>query len=360
MKLNLKKEFFSDKEFLLAEHQGMTATAFRYSTGVEAIRVENSKGYFIILPFQGQQIWRAVFLGQDLVMKGMFEEPDPIGETEYLETYGAFLLHCGVKSFGVPQADDDHPLHGETPNAAYKNAYLLCGEDENGAYMSVGGVLNYNKAFTQSYTFSPECKLYQNDTVLKINVTLKNNRKDPMEYMYLAHINFRPVDGAELVYSADYDKEHIKVHKRIADNVPKQKHDELLDFMNKVQENPSLHHKIGVPEERYDPEICFAISYKGDEQNRAYTMQYTNDGAGYVSHPVDILPVGVRWIARTAHEDAMGMVLPATSEHLGYQNAKRAGQVKVLGGEESVSFLLEAGYLEKMRADQMKKKIESM
>ena len=62
MRIYLKKEFFSEKEFLLVDNGSMKATAFRYSTGIEAVKVENRKGYFIILPFKGHQIWRVHFL----------------------------------------------------------------------------------------------------------------------------------------------------------------------------------------------------------------------------------------------------------------------------------------------------------
>ena len=73
MRINLKKHMFLEKEFVLAENGKMKATAFKYSTGVEALKVENDKGYFIILPFQGQQIWRVNFLGKDLYMKTKIE-----------------------------------------------------------------------------------------------------------------------------------------------------------------------------------------------------------------------------------------------------------------------------------------------
>lgn len=354
MRINLQKEFFKEKEYELVSNGSMRAVAFRYSTGVEALRVENTRGYFIILPFQGQQIWRACFDGRDLVMKTKFDEPVPT--EEYLKTYGGFLLHCGLCAFGVPQEGDNHPLHGETPNAPYRKAYIECGDN----YIAVGGSVEYNVSFTRNYIFSPECRLYDGDTVLKITAEIENRRAEPMEYMYLCHINFRPIDGARLIYSADYDKDSIKVFKRIGDNVPKQQANELMAYMDAVQENPSLHHTVGGTGQIYNPEICFAIKYKGDEQNRAYTLQYDEDGACYVSHPTDVLPLGIRWIARTGDEDSMGMVLPATGEHLGYSNAKQKGQVKILPPNGKISFMIEAGYLEKERADKIKDKIEKI
>ena len=93
--------------------------------------------------------------------------------------------------------------------------------------------------------------------------------------------------------------------------------------------------------------------YNGDKQGRAYTLQNRDDGACYVSHPVDVLPYGIRWISRTGDGDSCGMILPATAEHLGYQNAKRNGQIKVLDGGETLSFDLEAGWLDAERAKEL-------
>ena len=110
----------------------------------------------------------------------------------------------------------------------------------------------------------------------------------------------------------------------------------------------------------YDPEICFGIKYDTDEDGRAYTMQYAKEGACFVSHPAHILPNGVRWISRTENEDSMGMVLPATAEHIGYENAKNNGQLKVLKANETLEFYIEAGYLEHEEAEKMKEKIEKI
>lgn len=353
MRIHLKREFFGEKEFLLAENRAMKAWAFRYSTGVEAIRVENKKGYFIILPFKGQQIWRIHFCGKDLQMKTMMEEPVPT--KEYLKTYGAFLLHCGIAAFGAPQKEDTHPQHGEIPNADYQEAYMDCGED----FIAVGGAFFYDQSFVRNYTFRPECRLYEKESVLRLHMTLENRRSKPMEYMYLCHINFRPVDGAELIYSADYDPEHVKVHKIIGD-MSKEQAKKLKNYMEQLEKNPALHHKVGTEGQIYDPEICFAVHYRGDENNRAYSLQYTEEGACYVSHPADVLPVGVRWISRTEDEDAMGMVLPATAEHLGYTRAKKMGQVKLLPAKEKLEWTIEAGYLEAEDALKVKKKIENI
>ena len=117
---------------------------------------------------------------------------------------------------------------------------------------------------------------------------------------------------------------------------------------------------VGESGQCYDPEICFSIKYDADENGRAYTMQYTKEGACFVSHPTDVLSNGVRWISRTKNEDAMGMVLPATAEHIGYENARNNGQLKVLSGNETLEFYIEAGYLEHEEAEKTRGKIRKI
>jgi hypothetical protein len=349
MRINLKREFFTDREFLLAEHGSMRAVAFRYSTGVEALRIESAKGYFIILPFKGQQIWRAHFCGRDLHMRTMMEEPQR--SDVYLETYGAFLLHCGLDAIGSPTCyEDKHAQHGRLPSAQYQSAYIECGE----GYMEVGGRYDYDKSFVTNYSFSPSCRLYENDSVLHLHTEVRNRRREPMEYAYLCHLNFRPVDGAELVYSADYDVKSVKVLRDPRDSA------ELRSFKDMIEGDVTRHHRVGSAGEVYDPEICFTIRYKGDGQGRAYTLQADGEGACYVSHPVDALPVGVRWISRTGNEDSMGMVLPATAEALGYSYIKRTGQMKVLPPLGVLCFDVEAGYIEGYRVREVRERIESI
>lgn len=356
MRINLKKEMFGDREYLLAVHNDMRAYAFKYSTGVEALRVENKKGSFVILPFQGQQIWRAEFCGKELWMQTTFDEPVPT--KIYLETYGGFLLHCGINAFGSPS--EGHLQHGEAPNADYDNAYLECGSDDDGNYMTVGGSLLYKKSFNKSYLFSPSCKLYADGTVLNITAELENKRNYPMEYMYLCHINFRPIDGAKLIYSAPCDSENIKVYDTDVSGIEEPRKTKLTEYIDELRKNPEKMNDVGGAGQIYDPEICFALKYKGDENNIGYTMQYTDDGAFYVSHPIDTLPNVVRWIARTEHENSMGMALPCTAEHLGYAHAKENGQLKVLPPLGKIRFNISAGYLEKSDAENVKKKIEKI
>ncbi len=358
-KFYLSKEMFTDREKLILEYGNMKAYAFLFSTGICGIKVENENGYIVILPYQGQQVWRAVFKGHDLVMRTSFDEPR-FPET-YLSTYGGFLLHCGIEAMGSPSKEDTHPQHGEIPNVEYNKAFLICGEDESGKYISVAGEYNKKRAFVQDYVFAPECRLYEKETLIHEFITITNNRFSPMEYMYLCHINFRPVDGSELIYSAEYNKENIKVHKIVPDSLSKEHQKKLKGFMDAIEEDFTIHNKVDFKSQCYLPEICFTVNYKGDNEGYAHTMQYMPDGyAHYVAHPVKVLPMGIRWVSIGPDEESMGMVLPATSEHFGYTYAKKNGQVKILEGKSSLSFKITTGLLEPEEAKEMSKKINDM
>ena len=359
MKIKIHKGMFRESAYELISYGDMRVIAFKYQTGVEALKIENKKGYIIILPFQGQQIWNIHFGGRDLTMNTTIKEPVPT--TEYLKTYGGFLYHCGATAMGVPQVDDNHEKHGELPNIEYKNAYIVCGEDELGKFISVEGDLDYDIAFVVKYKFCPKCRIYEDSGLLNVSVELENMKHSPMEYMYLCHINFCQIPGAKLHYNVLRDKEHIKMIDNIPDNVTGKVREDLRKYMDSIYEDYTVVDRVGKDFEAYDPEVTFVMTYKPGEENRGYTMQYEEGkGACFVNHPLDTLPVGVRWISKTPDECSMGMVLPATAEHLGYNNAKRLGQIKVLGPREKVSFYIETGYMEEEDAKAMIKKIDKI
>ncbi|MBE6645472.1 MAG: DUF4432 family protein [Ruminococcaceae bacterium] len=345
MKINLQKTFFANKSELLT-YGSFKIAAFSYPSGVEALEVSNSRLSFIFTPFKGQQIWHLKVDGEEISMKTEVTEPQ--STMTYLENYGGFMYHCGVISFGAP--DESHSQHGEIPNAIYDSAYVGCGEDEGGKYITLGGSLLHNTAFVRKYRFSPEIKLYEDATVFKISVKLENLRAYPLEYMYLCHINFRPFENAKLIASAKCDREHVKIYKTVG-------FQSLGDYFAKLEENLEVMNTVSRGSQCYDPEICFGIVYESDESGRAYTLQDTANGACYVSHPTEVLPYSIRWISRTENEDAMGMCLPATGEHLGYKNAKDKGQIKILPPNSELVFEIEAGWLDKPCAEEVKSRI---
>ena len=344
MKINLRKEMFTEKEFVLAESGAMRATAFRYSTGVEALKIENKKGYIIVLPFQGQGVWDICFGGRSLKMKTTVKEP--VANVSYLETYGGFLYHCGVGNIGAP--DSSHPHHGEIPNKAYGEAHLLVDTDEKGTFMALGGALDLDIAFVRKYQFRPECRLYEDASVLNVHVELENKRADAMEYAYLCHINFIPMNGAKIIDNATMKT----VHKVIPDSFTDAQKADLGGYMDRLEADRSVGDTVGAPGQFYKPEICCTMIYDG---TRGKTMQYVEgEGACFVDHDAVALPYTIRWISRTETEDSMGMALPATCEHLGYDYAKANGQMKYLGGFETLKFDITAGWIDDDAAKKVK------
>jgi hypothetical protein len=335
------------------EHGALSASTFQFASGVSGLRLKNELGELVLLPFQGQQIWSAQFGGRNLTMKSMFPEPRPT--REYLETYGAFLLHCGASAMGVPTEQDNHPLHGELPNAPYADAHLVVGQDEEGSYIGLGGRYQHTVAFGHNYLAEPLIKLYAGSSLFSVSMTLTNLAQTDMEWMYLAHINFRPVDNGRLVYSAICTPEHVRVRTSIPSHV--RPGPGYREFLEELGRHP-VKHNVLAPDLVFDPELVFTIDYLSDAQGWAHSMQVHPDGnADYVRHRPDQLDKGVRWICRTPDQDALGIVLPATAEPEGYTAEKAKGNIRLLPAQEQVQLDMIIGTLSPTEAAGMEDKI---
>ena len=350
----LNPSFFTDHEQVLVEHGPLVASTFRYPSGVCALRIKNERGQLVLLPFQGQQVWSANFAGRELTMQSMFDQPHPT--RTYLENYGGFLLHCGFTAMGVPTAQDSHPLHGELPNAPYEKAWLIAGENEQGLFLELGGQYRHTVAFSTNYLAEPAARLYANHATFQVSMQVTNLKNTPMEYMYLAHVNFRPVDQSRLVYSAPYDSQHVRVRTSIPSHVHPQPG--FKEFLDELAAQPEKHH-ILKPDLAFDPEVVFFIDYCPDENGWAHSMQVHPDGsADYIRHRPEQLDHGVRWICRTPDQDALGLLLPATAEPEGYTAEKAKGNLKVLEPGQKWRCAFEMGALTPAEAANMEKWID--
>ncbi|MCL2362987.1 MAG: DUF4432 family protein [Defluviitaleaceae bacterium] len=358
-KINLYPHFFTEKERIISEAGELRASCFKYDSGVAALRVTNKRGEIIVLPYQGQQIWHVTFDDRPLHMKSIFEEP--VDTQDYFSTYGGFFLHCGVTAVGVPGLGDTHPLHGELPNVRYQEAYLTHGQDEQGCYITIGGGYTHKAALNHHYMAEPTIKMYEDSPILDVSMKITNLLHRPMEVMYLGHINFRPVDYAELMYSAPYDSEHVVVNVNVPTHIKSGAcMKDLLAYLQKVKETPALHHIID-PSAPYDPEGVMFIKYHADKDGLAHTLQVHPDGyAHYATHRPDQMDNVIRWIARTPDHDAMGMVLPLNSGPGGYSAEKAAGNIKTLAPGAKMHFDMQMGLLEPGLVDRVKQKIEDV
>lgn len=353
----LQKNWFSKKEKTVLTFEDMTVSTFLYSTGVEAVRITNESGFIVVLPYQGQQIWEAVFNGRSLKMKTFFDEP--VKSRNLFDSYGALLFHCGALRMGCPGPEDDHPLHGELPAAPYNDATVVFGEDDKGRYIGITGCYHYAQAFGDKYDAVPKTILYSDSSIADVTMTIKNLASYPMDLMYMCHVNFLPADNGELVQSAGWNTDDMIIRSSIPAHVkPTGKY---LDFMKKLKDSPEAA-RIIRPEDEYNPEIVFYIkNLKADASGRTHMMQKHPDGtADYISYDPSDLDHTARWFLKHEDQKVIGMALPATCDPEGYTAEKEKGNVRTLEAGAEKTFSVSVGFLPSGDADEMKSLIESI
>jgi len=356
-RINLDRSLFREKERILCEINGLKAMSFLFSSGVHALRLENSSGHIVVLPWQGQQVWDAVFHGRRLTMNTFF--PEPISTVNLLDSYGAFLYHCGALRMGSPGPQDTHPLHGELPTAPYQEAWLLFGEDDAGAWVGVSGAFSYAKAFGDEYRAVPTVKLYEKQTVLDVSMTIENLAHYPMDLMYMCHVNFLPAENGEIVQAAGWDTRDMIVRSSIPAHVKPTA--QFLSFLESLKKNPGATRFLR-PQDEYNPEIVFYIrNLKRDERGLTHMLQKHPDGSSdYISYDSQQLDHTVRWILKHQDQKVVGMALPSTCDPEGYTAEKQKGNVRSIPALGSVSFAVRAGYLDAAETRKMEDRIRSL
>lgn len=353
----LDKSFFGSKEAILFESGDLKAVSFLYPSGVQALRIENQRGHLLLLPFQGQQIWDAVFDGRSLKMVNFFDQPR---DTDILlDSYGAFLFHCGALRMGAPGPEDDHPLHGELPGAKYDEAFLVFGEEEGKPYAGLTGTYRYAKAFGSKYEARPMVKLHSGSTVIDVGIEIENMANKPMELMYMCHVNFFPAKNGEIIQPTGWTPEDMVVRSSIPSHVtPTQ---EFLGFLDELKKDPGRT-RVLRPEDSYDPEIVFFINnLKADKDGNTHLLQKHPDGSSdYISYDVSKLNHTVRWILSHEDQKVNGMALPATCGPEGYHREKEKGTVRSINGHGKESFAIRVGLLDKSATETMEKRINSL
>lgn len=357
-KVNLTPQMFSDRPHTLLQSDAFSAVCFKYDTGVEAIEVSSDHVKYILLPYQGMQIWRLYIDGENMTMKSMFDVPEDTLNV-FDESYGAFLIHCGLTAMGNPSDEDPHPMHGELPHAKYKDVSLELCTDEKGSYIELTGEYIFKLSIDTSYSFRPVLRLYENSKVLKMNCHIKNLRKGVFNYMYMAHINWMPVNGAKLIYSAPQDSTHIEVFEGDFGSVPSAAR--LSEYTAALMNNPTLADTLDLDKQCYDPELCVCVHYTPDENGWAHSMQHRPDGSAcYVGFDTSFMPNGLRWFAWTGDEMSCGFALPTTGNHMGRAYAIEHGLRKTLNAGESVELKYCFGKLDPPEAAEMVKKISEI
>jgi Domain of unknown function (DUF4432) len=329
IRIDLQSVRFGETEHILIAGGGFIVSAFLYHSGVAALRIKNQRGEIIVLPFKGHQIWRALFDGRDLTMKSMFEEP--VATQTYLETYGAFFIHCGATAIGAPGPNDRHSLHGELPNAPFQKGWIEI--DESSGSCRIVGTYHYTVAFSYNYLATSTHVMGADSALLDVSLQVENLKQTPMDLMYLAHANFRPVDYGELIYSASYTAEKVRVRMSVPAHVTPNA--SYLSFLRQLQSDPVVHHTLAA-DLAFDPEVAFAIDMMAGDDGFAHAILKRPDGtADYMRYRTDQCSQCIRWICRTPDQDAIGMAFPSTSEVEGYTAEKKKGLYVVVDGGSS-------------------------
>jgi hypothetical protein len=346
--IHLRKSFFGEAERVVAEAHGMTASLFRYDSGIEALRLSNDRGHLVVLPFFGQMVWDAVFDGVDLTMANMFDMPRPADVI--VGTYGCFAFHSGLLRNGCPGPADTHPLHGEMPCAPMDSAGLEIGEDAEGPYMAVVGTREYVMGFGAHYMARPRVVLRPGATLFDIAMSVENLSAAPMDLMYMCHVNFAFCEGARIVQPAPFTPAGTKVRTEVPAHVPRSPaYDALLQ---ELAADPSVMEVLDEPA-RYDPEQVFYIrDVKSDADGRTAQMMRRREGdAFHIAYDTSDFPKTVRWILVNSDQKVCAFALPSTCEPEGYAAEAAKGHVQTVAGGETRRFSVRLGYMTQAEAD---------
>ncbi|PKR53786.1 aldose 1-epimerase family protein [Thalassospira marina] len=356
-KVNLRKAYFGEAEHVIASHDGMSASLFRYETGIEAVRLKNERGHLVILPYMGQMIWDAVFDGVDLTMQNMFSMPRPADVI--VGTYGCFAFHSGLLTNGCPGPTDSHPLHGEMPCAAMDSAAIEFGSDADGAFMAITGTREYVMGFGAHYIARPRVVLRPNSTVFDIQMNVENLSGAAMDLMYMCHVNFAFCEGGRIIQPAGFTPEDTIVRTEVPAHVPR--NPDYDAFLETLATNPAAMETMSEPH-RYDPEQVFYIrNAKTDaDGNTAYMMRRVEGDAFHIAYDTNDFPKTVRWVMANQDQKVCAFALPSTCEPEGFSAEQAKGNVISLKSGESRHFTVRLGYMTRAESDTAEQAIRSL
>jgi hypothetical protein len=207
-------------------------------------------------------------------------------------------------------------------------ARLIFGGEGAGAYLKIAGERLERVAFSAHYTFAPVIRLGAASARLDVGVSVTNHRSSPMDLMYLAHVNFRPIDGARLVDAVADDATHFRVRRHLP--IYRDGERAYRELMDAMAAEPAMHRMV-LPGRRVAPELVAGMDCVASPDGWADALQILPDGsADWIAHRPEQLPRAVRWMTRNGDEDALGLVLPATAEADGRTAELRKGNVLAL------------------------------
>ncbi len=332
-RLPLWRQLFSEQPRTLLANDDFTVTAFRYASGVEGLRVENARGYLVILPWLGQMIWDAEFDGHDLTMRNMFSEPKPAAEV--VATYGCFAFHSGLLANGCPSPQDTHPLHGEMACAAMDEAWLELEAD----CLRVAGRYEYVMGFGHHYEARPTVALRRASALFDIQMTVTNLASVPMPLQFMFHMNYPSV--AQATFSQNIPDEALSLRESVPAHV--QPTESWLAFNQRLLQGEASLTTLCEPQ-YYDPEIVFFADKLDRYTDSPEFRMIAPDGTTFVTRFSSTeFNYVTRWILYNGDQQVAAFALPATCRPEGFLAAQRNGSLISLAPQQTRSFTVTTG-----------------
>ncbi len=358
-KVNISKKCFSDRNLLLLEDKEFNVSAFKYESGVSALKINNKYCSMVVLPYMGHQIWFASFCGKQMTQHSMFDQP--LNTTEFGNNYGAFLIHCGLTNINsAEEGESNYPLHGELPFADYQKTYIGIGEDIKGRYLAVGGSFEFRNSQEYHYIYSPEIRIYEGSKKVEMHIDINNCRSSELNYLFLCHLNWLAIDGSRLVYSAYKNNEYMHIE-NAAITGESERAKKLNKYREALKSNLELADVLDSKTQCYDPEMCTAIKYIPDRKGWAHSMMVLPQGDGvFVKFRTKELPNALRWVCRTGDEDGIGFALPTIGDSRSTASHFKRGLFNTLLAHTHDELRFDFGYLNQDETKAEEKYIETI
>lgn len=300
---------------VIAARDGITARAFAFDSGVAGLRIVTPVAEVTVLPFQGQQVWDAVVRGRRLTMQT--ERAEPLATRDYQATNGALLIHCGGSAMGNPGPEDEHPLHGELPNLPYDEAVLTLGDE--GAELT--GTARF-EAPEGSVSVLSRLRIEAGSGLMTATMRLTSDAAATVPVFYLAHVNFRPMDGARII---DSDRAPLTIRDPgLAAASP------LRLWHDAVAADPDRHRTIAEGDVILPEFVATLRPSAGPDGWHRSEQRHPDGRVDVVLHRPEELPVVTRWMQRGGDKQAVGFCLPGTAAPDGRAAALRREQAVML------------------------------
>jgi len=344
--INVSRTDYNKSPKQVAEHEGITVHAGLFeNTGVPYLLIANNRGEIRMLPYRGPQIWSAHLDDKDLQMESVRTEPrnivvssDPEERMhQFLSEYGALYVPCGVLTMGCPDDPKTEFLHGRHPMANCKDAIIGKGSDENGPWIEIRSKSDdpTMQGPEHDYVTLSRNRVYLDRALVYNSLTTGNKMPTAMDYMFLAHVNLRKVDGGTLIYAPGL--ENLRVRQKDPDHIgglPPEVQENYHRLKRMFTEQPELHRKIDLGQKLYPEIVLYGEQAK---LGQALMGQVLPDLSAHVSmYDPSKLPQAIIWMRDATPEQAddegfsptnsLGLIF-ATGLPEGKNDARARGEV---------------------------------